>query len=130
MTHLIHFHCYSTAQVNLKGCVIILLTNQDDIKSHGCPIGSLCTELAKQSHPMQQDAKRMLTTLRDWLTVQLKELGLGKEARQAAMHLLSRSQGIASITNTFEDKAFLRQEVKHLKQWLDKKFSDSVKSWN
>ena len=61
----------------------------------------------------------MLTVMREWLTKQFKELGLGREASQMAMHLLARSQGIALITNSFEDQTFLRQEVKRLKQWLD-----------
>lgn len=93
--------------------------NQENIKAHGCPIGSLCTELAKLSHAMLEDASQMLTVMRDWLTTQFKALGSGKDARQLAMHLLSRSQGIALITNTFDDQTFLRQEVKRLQQWLD-----------
>jgi AcrR family transcriptional regulator len=97
----------------------LLTQNQDNIKSHGCPFGSLCTELAKLEHGMLKDASQMLAVMRNWLTVQLQELGLGKDARQVAMHLLARSQGIATITNAFEDQAFLRQEVKRLKQWLD-----------
>ena len=60
----------------------------------------------------------MLTVMRDWLTTQLKELGLGKNAKPVAMHLLARSQGIATVTSAFEDQAFLRQEVKLLKLWL------------
>lgn len=97
----------------------ILTNNQENIKQHGCPIGTLCTELAKLHHQMREDANQMLTVMRDWLTTQLKELGLGKEAKQVAMHLLARSQGIATITTAFEDQAFLRQEVKRLKLWLD-----------
>ncbi len=110
---------YPDPRQRIQHYIDILTNNQENIKSHGCPIGSLCSELAKQNHALQQDANKMLTVLRDWLTVQLKELGLGKEARQTAMHLLARSQGIASITNAFEDKTFLQQEVKRLKQWLD-----------
>jgi AcrR family transcriptional regulator len=97
----------------------ILTNNQENIKSHGCPIGSLCTELVKLRHAMLQDANKMFAVLRDWLTEQLKELGLGKDAKQAAMHILARSQGIATIASAFEDKTFLHQEVKRLKQWLD-----------
>lgn len=97
----------------------ILTNNQDNIKSYGCPIGTMCTELAKLNHVMQQNANTMLTVMRDWLTEQLKALGLGKEAKLVAMHLLARSQGIATITNAFDDQTFLRQEVKRLRLWLD-----------
>ncbi|MEJ2178958.1 MAG: TetR/AcrR family transcriptional regulator [Gammaproteobacteria bacterium] len=104
----------------------ILTNNQENIKQHGCPIGTLCTELAKLHHEMREDANQMLTVMRDWLTTQLRELGLGKEAKQVAMHLLARSQGIATITTAFEDQAFLRQEVKRLKLWLDEVIAQHV----
>ena len=104
----------------------ILTNNQENIKQHGCPIGTLCTELAKLHHEMREDANQMLTAMRDWLTTQLKELGLCKEAKQVAMHLLARSQGIATITTAFEDQAFLRQEVKRLKLWLDEVIAQHV----
>lgn len=104
----------------------ILTNNQENIKQHGCPIGTLCTELAKLHHEMRRDANQMLTLMRDWLTTQLRELGLGKEAKQVAMHLLARSQGIATITTAFEDQVFLRQEVKRLKLWLDEIITQHV----
>jgi TetR/AcrR family transcriptional repressor of nem operon len=110
---------YPDPQQRILHFIDILTNNQENIKSHGCPIGSLCTELAKVSHEMLQDANMMLTVMRDWLTVQFRALGMGTDAKKIAMHLLARSQGIATITNAFEDQQFLRQEVKRLKQWLD-----------
>jgi AcrR family transcriptional regulator len=110
---------YSDPKQRILHYIDILTNNQDNIKSHGCPIGSLCTELVKLRHSMLQEANKMLAVTRDWLTEQLKELGLGRDAKQVAMHLLARAQGIATITSAFEDKAFLNQEVRRLKQWLD-----------
>jgi hypothetical protein len=34
------------------------------------------------------------------------------------MHLLARSQGVATLANTFHDENFIRQEVKHMCDWL------------
>jgi len=93
--------------------------NQENILSHGCPVGSLCTELAKINHSMLGDASKMFTVFRDWLITQLKLIGVRKNTKQIAMHLLARGQGIATVSNAFEDKEFLRQEVNRLKQWLD-----------
>ena len=95
------------------------LRNQEDILAHGCPIGSLCTELAKISHLMLGDANKMFAVFRDWLVAQLKLVGIKKNTKQIAMHLLARGQGIATVSNAFEDNEFLRQEVSRLKQWLD-----------
>ncbi len=121
---------YTDPKQRIVEHIDILTNHQDKIKNHGCPVGSLCAELAKQNHSMLRDANRMFAVQRDWLTVQLKELGLEKEARQVAMHLLARSQGIATLTNAFEDQNFLRQEVKHLKQWLGEQIQGQNKSGN
>mgnify|MGYP001818999964 FL=1 len=117
---------YPNPRQRILHYIDILTNNQENIKQHGCPIGTLCTELAKLHHQMREDANQMLTVMRDWLTTQLKEHGLGKEAKQVAMHLLARSQGIATITTAFEDQAFLRQEVKRLKLWLDEVIAQHV----
>ncbi|MGD9385755.1 MAG: hypothetical protein PVF28_04315, partial [Thioalkalispiraceae bacterium] len=110
---------YPDPKQRIQHYIDILTNNRDNIKRHGCPIGSLCTELAKLSHAMLTDANKMFSVLRDWLAKQLKELGMKKDAQRIAMHLLARSQGIATLTNAFDDETFLRQEVKRLKQWLD-----------
>lgn len=97
----------------------ILTTNQHNVTKHGCPVGSLCTELAKLSHDMHDEATDMFILFRDWLSTQFRQLGQKRNAKQLAMHLLARAQGIASIANAFEDKKFLQNEVKNLKAWLD-----------
>ena len=104
----------------------IMSQNQDNIALHGCPIGSLCTELAKISHAMLNDANKMFTVFREWLIIQLTLLGVKKNTKQVAMHLLARGQGIATVTNAFEDKVFLQQEVKRLKLWLDEEIQKSI----
>ncbi len=97
----------------------MLLRAQEEIRLHGCPIGSLCTELAKTSHAMLSDANKMFTVFRDWLMVQFKLLGVESNVKKMAMHFIARVQGIVTVTNAFEDKEFLQQEVKQLKKWLD-----------
>ena len=68
----------------------------------------------------------MMAVFRDWLITQLKSLGVNNNAEQISMHLLARGQGIATVANAFEDKKFLQQEVKWLKQWLDDEIIKSI----
>ena len=35
------------------------------------------------------------------------------------MHLLGRSQGIASLANAFHDERFIRHEVELIEAWLE-----------
>jgi TetR/AcrR family transcriptional repressor of nem operon len=46
-------------------------------------------------------------------------MGHKADADQLAMHLLSRSQGIATLANAFDDAAFIKQEVDQLLEWLN-----------
>jgi TetR/AcrR family transcriptional repressor of nem operon len=96
----------------------ILIANRADIKNYGCPVGTLCSELAKLGHPSQADANKLFTLFRVWLRRQFALLTGEKDADLLAMHLLARSQGVATLANAFRDETFIRQEVEQMLGWL------------
>lgn len=96
----------------------MLVANRADIKRYGCPVGTLCTELAKLGHASQAEANALFTLFRVWLRRQFTLLGRAAEADALAMHLLARSQGVATLANAFHDEKFIRQEVKEMNDWL------------
>lgn len=98
--------------------VNILIMNRSNIKHYGCPVGTLCSELAKLNHTAQQQANQLFTLFRLWLRKQFTLLGYRKDADKLAMHVLARSQGIATLANAFHDEKFIHQEVKLLQDWL------------
>jgi len=104
----------------LKRYVHILIKSKDEIEQYGCPMGSLCTELAKLRHSEQDNANDLFEIFRNWLVEQFKLLNHKKDAKQLALHLLARGQGVALITNAYQDKTFLRNEAKDLEDWVDK----------
>jgi AcrR family transcriptional regulator len=110
---------YRDPKQRIQCYIDILIDNRVNIKHHGCPIGTLCSELSKLGHPNRRDANKLLAIFQDWLTAQFTQLGYEKDAAQLAMHLLSRAQGIATVANALEDETFLRREVRRLNQWLD-----------
>jgi len=97
----------------------ILIQNRAKIIRFGCPLGTLTTELTKLDHSAQEDANRLFTLFRSWLMRQFQALGYKNRADELAMHLLARSQGVATLANAFSDEKFIRQEVQHLYEWLD-----------
>lgn len=97
----------------------ILIANRAKILRHGCPVGTLTAELAKIDHPSLSDAGRLFALFRDWLARQFAALGLGPEADRLALHLIARSQGIATLANALGDAAFVEREVADLTRWLD-----------
>src|SRR5687767_5829581 len=51
----------------IRSFIHILIANRADIKRYGCPVGTLCTELAKLGHASQGEAKELFTLFRTWL---------------------------------------------------------------
>ena len=105
--------------VRLRSFIDMLIANRTDIKRYGCPVGTLCTELAKLGHAARDDAKALFALFRVWLRRQFELLGRKAEADELAMHLLMRSQGVAALATAFQDEAFIRHEVRQMHAWLD-----------
>lgn len=98
--------------------VRILIMNRANIMAYGCPVGTLCNELAKLDHGAKDDAARLFTLFRDWLSLQFATLGREADADALALHVLMRSQGIAMLATAFRDEDFIRREVADMEAWL------------
>ncbi|MCW5653594.1 TetR/AcrR family transcriptional regulator [Hydrogenophaga sp.] len=109
-----------TPQARIAAFIDILARNRDKIMRHGCPVGTLCAEMAKLGHAAgQEGANQILALFGDWLARQFGQMGHRKpQARALALHLLARSQGVATLTNAFQDPAFVRHEVAQMHAWL------------
>jgi TetR/AcrR family transcriptional repressor of nem operon len=102
----------------IRSFIDMLVANRADIKRYGCPVGTLCAELAKLKHVSQAEANKLFTLFRTWLRRQFALLGHESDADALALHLLGRSQGVAALANAFHDESFIRQEVKLMHAWL------------
>ena len=103
----------------LKRYVQILVNEEPDILRYGCPMGTLNVELSKTQLVLQSRSREMFEVFFDWLKIQFLALGCGRAARDHTLHLLAVTQGVALLSNAFEDGAFLRREAVRLKQWID-----------
>jgi TetR/AcrR family transcriptional regulator, transcriptional repressor for nem operon len=83
----------------IRTFIHILVGNRADIKRYGCPVGTLCTELAKLNHAAQGEANALFTLFRTWLRRQFALLGREPDADALAMHLLARSQVRNSVNS-------------------------------
>ncbi len=107
-----------SAQDRIGLFIALLIRNQSKIMRHGCPVGTLCMELAKLQHPGQGDANAVMDIFRVWLRKQFQEMGCGKGSDALALHLLARSQGVAVLAQSLRDKDFVRQEVDLMTAWV------------
>ena len=103
----------------IRSFINIILVNRADLKRYGCPLGTLSTELAKLNHPAQPEATELFTLFRTWLRRQFELLGRKADADRLAMHLLARSQGVATLASSFHDDGFIRREDEQMYAWLD-----------
>ncbi len=108
----------STPEERIRCFIQILIMNRAKIKRYGCPVGSLCSELARLNHPSQGGALKLFGLFRRWLRQQFEALGCAGDADELAMHLLARSQGIATLASAYRDESFIRREVEQLNHWL------------
>lgn len=102
----------------IRSFIHMLVANRADIKRYGCPVGTLSTELAKLNHASQGEANKLFTLFRTWLRRQFTALGRAQDADALAMHLLARSQGVATLANAFRDDKVIRREVALMCDWL------------
>jgi TetR/AcrR family transcriptional regulator, transcriptional repressor for nem operon len=96
----------------------MMMVNRAKIMACGCPVGTLCTELAKLDHPSRAGANAIFSLFRTWLRRQFELAGRGADAGQLAMHLLARSQGVATLANAFQEEEFIRNEVHAMHDWI------------
>jgi len=102
----------------IRGFIDILIVNRVQIMKHGCPVGTLANELAKLDHVALRDSARVFALFRGWLGRQFIALGRESDADELALHVLMRSQGIATLAAAFRDETFIRREVEDMKDWV------------
>lgn len=97
----------------------IVMVNRAQILAYGCPVGTLCTELAKLDHQSRHLANEVFSLFLIWLRRQFELAGRPDDADELAMHLLARSQGVSTLANAFQDEEFIRKEVKMMRDWIE-----------
>lgn len=103
----------------IRSFIHILIMNRAKIMSYGCPVGTLCSELAKLDHVAKDEATKLFTLFREWLAGQFTLLGRAEDADRLALHILMRSQGVATLATAFRDEGFVEREVTDMTAWLD-----------
>lgn len=108
----------NTPKERITSFIHILIVNGPKIQKYGCPVGTLTGELAKLEHPSLGYAGELFSLFRGWLKRQFELMGQTSDADELAMHLLARSQGVATLANAFQDEEFVLGEVALLEDWL------------
>ncbi len=86
---------------------------------HGCPVGSLCSELGRAQPELRPYASRILLSLAQWLEQQFAQVAPAGEARDRAEHLLALCQGAAVLAHAYADPAVVTRQAASARAWLE-----------
>jgi TetR/AcrR family transcriptional repressor of nem operon len=116
----------ATPRRRILSFIHLLIVNRSKIMAHGCPVGTLCSELAKLDHAFQHRAAQIMGLFRSWLTAQFRAHGTGDQAERLAMHLLTWSQGVAVLATAFGGEEIIRTQVAEAELWLDQQLGPDL----
>ena len=102
----------------LQALIQLWISDKQIDALYGCPIGSLCYELAKQNDNLSDEAAKPLRMLLQWADEQFRLLGKGEDSSSLALHLIAVLQGASLLANAFHDPEVIVQETDRLKVWL------------
>ncbi len=108
-----------TALERLKRFAKIPVNEIENVRRYGCPMGSLNTELGKVQPDLKSLSRMQFDVFREWLIEQFKMLVSDQKAKEFAMHLLVRTQGLATMTHVYNDSSLLVREVEKIYSWLE-----------
>jgi TetR/AcrR family transcriptional regulator, transcriptional repressor for nem operon len=104
-------------RARLKALANVWIEQQDDIATHGCPMGTLCSELNKSAGP-GHGAAAIFAVTAEWIAAQFRQLGQ-PDARELAMSMLSTVQGAAVLAATLHDPLVLTGQIRRMQRWID-----------
>lgn len=101
----------------LEALLDMIVEVRDVIAEHGCPVGSLCQELAKEQTALTDAADGMLHWQVAWVKGQFEEMGR-ENAADLALEFMINLQGISLLANAMRDPKLVEVQVARLRRWL------------
>ena len=95
----------------------MLSSFEDHVVAVGCPIGTLCSELAKDKNELQEVSRAVFLLQRKWLAEQFSSLNCA-DPDDKAMDMLARLQGITVLASAFKDREFIHRSLAELQAWI------------
>jgi len=89
----------------------------DEIASHGCPVGSLCQELSKESTSLSRKADAVMKAQVEWAGAQFRLLGQ-RDAADLGLELIAKLQGVSLLANAMKNPELIGRQVRRVDAWL------------
>ena len=102
----------------LKAFVREFTAQSEIVAQHGCPLGSLCSELGKRVKQSSLPVAELMRLPIEWAEEQFRSLGR-RDAHELALDLLAAYEGSALLANTLRDPSVLSRAARRLNHWID-----------
>src|ERR1700746_2103121 len=109
---------HGSPKARLKALVGLLADSRETIADHGCPLGTLCTELANQPGQSPSVTAPLMQTLLDWAEQQFRAMGR-PDARDLAHELVIAYEGSAVLTNAMAQPEIMAHQARRLEKWIN-----------
>jgi TetR/AcrR family transcriptional regulator, transcriptional repressor for nem operon len=110
---------YKTPLERLQRYAQIVSKVKEEVIHYGCPMGTLNSELGKSQQALQTITKEQFEVFEKWIKKQFKDMGCSKSAAELTMHLMVRTQGIATMAYIHQDERLIKREVRLIGDWLE-----------
>jgi TetR/AcrR family transcriptional repressor of nem operon len=91
---------------------------RDVVARHGCPFGSLTSELDRRDDGLDVEAAEPIRRILAWTEDQLRHL-TSADTRELAITLFAGVQGGALLAAALRDPGVMTGQVRHLERWID-----------
>jgi TetR/AcrR family transcriptional repressor of nem operon len=102
----------------LKAIIRTWADRRESLASHGCPVGSLASELAKREDGLPGESAVVLSGLIDWAAAQFTAMGRA-DARELAVAFVGAYEGVSLLANVLQDPGLIIAEARRLDTWID-----------
>jgi len=102
----------------LKAFVREFTAQSEIVAQHGCPLGSLCSELGKRVNRPGFAAAELMRLPIEWAEEQFRSLGRS-DAHDLAIDLMAAYEGSALLANTMGDPSILSSAARRLNRGID-----------
>src|ERR1700761_1756500 len=107
-----------TPDARLKAFTRFWIERRDQLTAHGCPVGSLSSELGKRDEGEVRPRRgTVLRLLIDWSEEQFRALGR-PDARELAVALIAAYEGAVLLANTLRDTGLITTEARRVERWI------------
>jgi AcrR family transcriptional regulator len=107
-----------TPQDRLKGLLDAITGHEEEISIHGCPYGTLVSEIGKRGDNTDPASARLLQLRADWSRQQFTAMGR-PDADDLATELIARYQGVVLVAAAYRDPDLMRRQLQRIKDWID-----------